>query len=134
MESLKMNIKDAANEFEKLVNADLPMEFRESANYTMPEFAHIIIKNVLDIHGIKYEFGDKKVGDFVCLRLSDTKIRYLDVGNEHFMWCDEGHHNSIHPDEVLVYLFKTYSGLDVKVMQDRTAVFEKDGQKIYVPH
>ena len=55
---------------------------------------------------IGWQLGEQRVGTAYCLKIitkavNDLGIHYLDVypDTSEFMWCTEGHHDSIHPDE-----------------------------------
>lgn len=129
-----MGIQEAASEFEKLVNGAPPMGFMESLIEKLPDPAAFIVARVLEPYKIKWTVGSVIVQNHVCFKIEDSMAHYLIVGPQNFMWCTEGLHDSIHPDQFLIHLFKEYQGLDIKIMGDRTAILEKDGEKFYVPH
>ena len=129
-----MQIQEAAEAFESLINSNPPMGFAQVPEPELPGYVRLLVRVMLNSHGIRFSVGDTTVGDFYCLKLDDPYLQYLDIGPSSFMWCTEGHRDAVHPDEALVYLFKKYNNMDIKIMPDRTAIFERDGQKVYVPH
>ena len=119
-----MDIKEAGQTFEDLINDNEEFRFVESDVSSLPIFASFMVKNILDPHGIKWKIGNLKVGPFLCLSLEDPLVKYLTVGPNSFMWCDEGHHNSIHPDDVFIHLLKTYQGVDASISPDRSVLLK----------
>ena len=102
-----MDTAQIGDEFERLVSSG-EMVWRRARPEELPPFARLTVHHMLDPYGVGWELGTTSVGTAVCLRLSDPRLRYLDVypETEQFMWCLEGHRESVHPDEALIHLVR----------------------------
>jgi hypothetical protein len=121
--------KDISNEFERLIESG-QMQWRKAKISELSEWGQGLVEEFLYRHNIKWELGSEQIENAVCLKLDDPKIKYLDIfsNTKQFMWCTEGHHNSIHPDEVLIYLFrKNYPQNSYELGQNGTIIIN-DGQ------
>lgn len=125
-----MRIEEIGDEFERLVSGGL-MEWRTADASELPPFARAAAESMLDAWGVAWELGSVTVGGAVCLRLDDERVRYLDVYPEtgQFLWCLEGHHESVHPDEVLVrFARRRHPGVELgrsgSVLVDNRVVIE----------
>ena len=127
-----MNISEASYIFETLV-VNHEMEWEPGDISKLSPFAAEIVESYLE--DIKWEIGSLQLAGHVCLKLNDPYLQYLDIGPENFIWFTDGHTQSIHPDEVSIYLVKKGNpGINVRVLPDRTLVLEKDGQEFFIPH
>lgn len=119
-----MKITEAGGEFEKLINSSPPLEFVDCETHELPKLAAMLTHLILENYGIKWKVSNVQVDEFICLKLDDPYVQYVDIGHQFYMWCDEGHHNSIHPDKVITYLFKKYKNIEATILSDRSVQFK----------
>lgn len=116
MSDRKATGPEAGDEFEQMI-ADGTMEFHASTPEALEPWGRLLARQFLGTHRIGWKLGSRKVGTAYVLKLDDPKLCYLDIypDTEQFMWCGEGHHDSIHPDEALAYLMAKDFGVDIKM-------------------
>jgi len=117
-----MSPVQAAEIFELLINREKPLEFSEPGDRKWPDYLEHVISCVLNFFDLKWEISEP-VNGFYCLKIEDSWLRYLDVGPNSFMWCLEGHHDSVNTDEVFRYLMKTRKSQDILISSDRCVTF-----------
>ncbi len=102
-----INAEQISNEFEKAISSG-EMKWSHVSDDNPPEWGKIIVRQFLDNAGIEWELGSVRIGEAICLKLSDPKLCYIDIhpDTNEFLWCLEGHHESVHPDIALVHLLR----------------------------
>lgn len=129
-------IARVSDKFEELVNSG--MKFQKEDFKSLPGWARTCIKGMVETHGYAWEVGETRVEDCLVIKIDHPKLKYMDIFPpiRMFMWCGEGHHEAIHPDEALILAFAgTSPKLQMKVLEDRSVEVEtEDGEVIVVPH
>ena len=119
-----MNINEACEVFKEMLGGGL-LTFTGYSQVPAPSLSKVMIDHVLALYKLKWDIADQQVKGYYLLRINDEKAPYLVVGPEHFLWCSEGLNESIHPDEMVMYLFDKYLGICVHVRNDRTIKMTK---------
>lgn len=115
-----MKIQKIGEKFKELINSTPTLEFKSVDHQSLPDHAKLVVFSILKPFKISWEIAQVQIDGFVCLRISDPKYPYVDIGPDSYMWCTEGHEDSADPDEVIVYLLKKYRGIDIIVHNDKT--------------
>lgn len=102
---MKLKLTDIANEYERLVNADL-LIWHEVDKRLLDESTVRYLETILEPSGLYYQVADVKVYDTVLFKINHETIKYLhhDPDTKQHMWADEGFHNALPNDIVLLEL------------------------------
>ncbi len=109
--------RNPGDAFEAMIAAGT-ITFRPATLADLDQWGRQLVSVFLDraqdeAHTIRWQLGDKRVGTAYCLKLTnkavnDLGLHYLDVypDTQQFMWCTEGHHDSIRPDDAGILLLQ----------------------------
>ena len=91
--------------FEELIEKG-EITFREAKIQDLPSaWARSVVHLYIERSNLTWKLGDKVVDGAICVQIDDFYLRYVDIMEDGtFMFCKEGHHDSVHPDEVSAYL------------------------------
>jgi len=79
-------------------------------------------------HTISWQLGGLHVGTAYCLKIITPAVvarglHYLDIypDSRQFMWCTEGHHDSMYPDDASLLLMQhKFPGVTIERLDDDT--------------
>lgn len=115
------DIGDIACKFEDLIQ-NSEIEFNEVPIEAVQDvFVKLVITSFLVEHKLLWKFGNKKVGNAVCVKIEDKLLQFLDIypDTQQFQWCTDNHRIGVQPDQALVHLMKMdYPNLDIKARAD----------------
>ena len=79
------------------------------------EWAKYLVKAYIISNGIDWEVGDITIDNAICIKIHDEYLQYLDIFNNtrQFMFCIDNHTDSIHPDDVSIYILQKYAGINI---------------------
>jgi len=113
------------NKFEKFIGSG-KIKFRKASLDDLCNWGRACLTTFLS--GYDWELGDRKVGKAYILKiLNHPLVKYVDVlpDSQRFLLVkDEGHHEGLHPDELLVWNLSR-QGVKASVL-----INEKDGSSV----
>lgn len=134
-----MGMCDDSNRYEELI-ATGKMSFRPLTDddyIGLGAKMLIIIDAFLVQHGIKFQVGDHRIGNSMCLKLDDDYLQYLDIYQQGFMWSTDNHHEGVHPSVASAYLISMEAPhITVRVIRDtergliRMSLFDGDREEV----
>ena len=109
------NIEEISDKFEALVTSH-EMTWHAAGLEELPEgWIRAVAERFLSSENFSWLVGNIRIDGAVCIKLDNPFLQYLDIypGSREsegltgqFMWCTNNHHNSVRPDEALVYMMK----------------------------
>lgn len=128
-----------SEEFGKLI-ADGKINFLDADISELPEYGQELVAGFLADAGIKWKLGDVRVGNAICLKLSDDYLQYLDIylDSGEFLWSTDDHRHFVHSDAASIYLIsKKMPDVDFRTVRTddgavRTTARFPDGREIEI--